>query len=76
MLIDEVDTKGKVPKIIIWDSRLIFWTRDNPGDALVLKQKYNPEKNGKMVILEYFSTGAKIMGNNSKFYFNLLETSG
>ena len=56
----------------------IVHTRDNPGDALVLMQKYNPEKwqNGKMAILEYFSKGAKIMGNNSKFYFSLLETSG
>ena len=48
------------------------YTRDNPGDALVLKQKYNPEK------WQYwnFSTGAKIVGNNSKFYFSPLETSG
>ena len=56
--------------------KLYTCTRDNPDDALVLKQKYNQEKNGKMVILEYFSTGAKIMGNYSKFYFSLLETSG
>ena len=47
-------------------------TRDNPGDALVLKQKYNPEK------WQYwnFFTGAEIVGNNSKFYFSPLETSG
>ena len=51
----------------------IIITRDNPGDALVLKQKYNLEK---MAIFEYLTTGAKIMGNNSKFYFCLLETSG
>ena len=46
-------------------------TRDNPGDALVLKQKYNPEK------WQYwnFSTGAKIVGNNSKFYFSPLDNS-
>ena len=53
--------------------KLYTCTRDNPDDALVLKQKFSPEK---MVILEYFLTGAKIMGNNSKFYFSLLETSG
>ena len=29
-----------------------------------------------MAILEYFSTGTKIMGNHSKLYFSLLETSG
>ena len=32
---DEVDTKGKVPKIIIWASRLIFWIK------LSLSQKIN-----------------------------------
>ena len=29
-----------------------YSTRDNPGNALVLKQKYNPEK---MAILEFFN---------------------
>ena len=43
-------------------------TRDNPGDALVLKQKFNPEK---MAVLDFF-----IVENNSKFYFSPLETSG
>ena len=51
---------------------IVCSTRANPGDALVLKQKYNPEK------WQYwnFSTGAKIVGDNSKFYFPPLETSG
>ena len=39
-------------------------TRDNPGDALVLKQNYNLEK---MAEFEYFTTGAKIMGNTASF---------
>ena len=42
----------------------MFITRDNPGDALVLKQKYNLEK---MAEFEYFTTGAKIMGNTASF---------
>ena len=29
-----------------------------------------------MATLEYFSTGTKITGNHSKFYFSLVETSG
>ena len=29
-----------------------------------------------MAILDYFSMGTKIMGNHSKFYFSLVETSG
>ena len=33
-------------------------------------------KNCKIALLEYFSTGTKIMGNHIKFYLSLLKTSG
>ena len=33
-------------------------------------------KNSKIALLEYFSTGTKIVGNHSKFYLSLMKTSG
>ena len=42
-------------------------TRDLPGDALVLKRKYNLEKKVKMAILEYFSTALKLWEITASF---------
>ena len=33
-------------------------------------------KKSKIALLEYFSTGTKIVGNHSKFYLSLMKTSG
>ena len=33
-------------------------------------------KNSKIALLEYFSTGTKIVENHSKFYLSLMKTSG
>ena len=50
-------------------------TRDLPGGTLVFKCKCNLEK-GQNGSIGIFFNGTKIMGNHSKLYISLLETSG
>ena len=51
-------------------------TRYLPGDALVLKLKYNLEKRSKWQYWNVFQRALKLWEITASFYFSLLETSG
>ena len=55
----------------------LFWALVETYQAMLwFSNQSIIKKKVKMAILEYFSTCTEIMGNHSKLYISLLETSG